>query len=62
MLWDSLLGCGKSSLINSIAERFGFTIYTFPFKDITLNGLALITLYFNMGLMAIAVFEDIDKV
>jgi chaperone BCS1 len=62
MLWDGLPGCGKSSLIDAIAKRFGFTIYIFPLGDVTLNDSALMTLYLNMGPMAIAVFEDIDRV
>jgi hypothetical protein len=56
------LGCGKTSLVEAIVYKFGFVTYTFPFRDSTLTSSELIIIYLKIGLKAIAIFNDIDRV
>jgi SpoVK/Ycf46/Vps4 family AAA+-type ATPase len=62
MLWVGPPGYGKTSLVEAIAYRFGFATYTFPLRDSTLTDTELIHIYLKMGLKAIAIFDDIDRV
>jgi hypothetical protein len=58
MLWVGLLRCGKISLVEAIAYKFGFATYTFPLKDSTLTDSELKIIYLKMGPKAIAIFDD----
>jgi hypothetical protein len=62
MLWVSLPGYRKTSLVEVIAHKFGFAIYTFALKDFTLTDSEIIIMYLSIGPKAIAVFDNINKV
>jgi SpoVK/Ycf46/Vps4 family AAA+-type ATPase len=61
MAWIGPPGCGKTSLVDAIAKRYGFAIYVFSLGDATLTDSAMIQMYLSMKPKAIAVFNDIDK-
>ena len=42
--------------------RFGFATYTFPLRDSTLTNIELIYIYLKIGLKAITIFDNIDRV
>ena len=49
-------------MVEAIAYKFGFAIYTFALRDSTLTDSEIINIYLGIELKAITVFNDIDRV
>jgi hypothetical protein len=62
MLWVSLLGYRKTSLVKAITYKFSFATYTFPLRDSTFTNSELIIIYLKMRLKVITIFDDINKI
>lgn len=62
MLQIGLLRCGKTSLAEAIVYKYCYATYTFPLKEFTFTNSELVIIYLKMGLKAIAIYDDIDRV
>jgi hypothetical protein len=62
MLWVGLLGYRKTSLIKAIIYKLSFVTYIFPLRDSTLTNSELIIIYLKIGLKAIAIYNNINRV
>jgi hypothetical protein len=62
MLWIGPLRYRKTSLTEAIAYKYRCAIYTFPLKESTLTDSELVIIYLKIGLKAITIYDDIDKV
>jgi Holliday junction resolvasome RuvABC ATP-dependent DNA helicase subunit len=62
MLFLGPKGTGKSSFIYILARKYGFLIYNFDIKNLTLKDSDLIVIYNAIKPNVITVFDDINRV